>query len=92
MLYPKNRVIKFESVDESIQRIPFLKKFLTPYAETHMEEYGHIRFINFENVGSIICRHKINDYMGFEMIKEYSPSSEDTINPLFEEAERRGDL
>jgi hypothetical protein len=70
------RIHPNEFVEESIKRIPFLKRFL------HENRFMICPF----------DREKINEYMGFEHIKPYDNFTSKAINKVLKEAERRGEI
>lgn len=76
----KNRVHFQERIENSIERIPFIKKFITKYPEG----------------GFILDINKMNKYMkkvkNWEILTNYHSKSSHHINLILQEAERRGDL
>lgn len=76
----KNRVEYQESIQGSIERIPFLKMFLWD----DDTERNDMQCPYFDP-------DKINDYMGYHWTKDKHLTSK-SVNEILEEAERRGDL
>jgi hypothetical protein len=77
----KNRVEYQEDVKASIERIPFLKRFL----------WGDDGIPPHVGACPYFDPSKINEYMGFHWTKKRSLTSKN-MNEILEEAERRGDL
>jgi hypothetical protein len=72
----KNRVEFAEDILSSINRIPFLKRFM--YKDSEM-------ICPFDY-------NKINEYLGYEYLNSESLLTSDSINHVLEEAEKRGDI
>lgn len=75
----KNRVFYQEVILDSMERIPFIKRF---WSDAILDEDGDPGWFDSE---------KINAYMGYKWTKDRLVTS-DSINEILEEAERRGDL
>ena len=72
----KNRVMYQEEISKSIDRIPFLKRFLN----------------NNYSIMCPFSIDKINKYMGYEFYSKQSHFTSASINIILEYAEKRGDL
>jgi hypothetical protein len=75
----KNRVEYQEDVELSIERIPFLKKFLRG-------DYQPFFYICPFDID------KINKYLGYEHLTPESIMTSGSVNVLLAEAEKRGDI
>jgi hypothetical protein len=73
----KNRIKHSESLNGSIERIPFLAQFAI-YDD-------NMNPVSFSSV-------RINEYMEYELVKFRTCITSDDINKLLEEAEKRGDI
>ena len=75
-----NRVELREGIIDSIERIPFLKRFVTPN--------------NYNN--DSLSSASLNEYMdgveGWNVLTTHSPMQSADINMVLSEAEKRGDL
>ena len=75
-----NRVMHLETISESIERIPFLKRFIEDDWVFTPENP-----IPFD-------RRKINAYYGHEVLTSESECTSKSINQLLEYAQTRGDI
>jgi len=72
-----NRVQEQEPLSNCVNRIPFLSQFAAYNA------YGDV-------IGFSMAR--VNEYMGYPHIGEFADLTDEKVNDMLEEAERRGDI
>lgn len=71
------KVYENESIQSSMERIPFLKKFF-------MDDDGFCRFVD-------VCE-KVNKYAGVKILTPKEPITAEKTNKLLEIAYKKGDI